>query len=232
VPEAAVGRAGVGGEPLADLLGGLLVTRLAGLGVQDQQQAAGEHAVQVVEALVDVSGAVDEAVHPALDELQVGRVAGALVDLVLPEQVEPDRIAPSADGARRVALHRGLHHLDGPVGRGGRGGGGDEGAAEDCGAGELGNHAVLPSGIPVVWCSGGTAEGSPASHWTLSPHVECGQPTARRAHWRWRRGAAPAGGHARSVPLDRRPGRPGPSRAGSRQSGRRATRSRPDDATV
>src|SRR5205823_10613115 len=82
------------------------------------QHVAGLHAVQAVEALADVAGGVHEPVGPRLDVGQVPRVVGALVDQVLPVQVQPGGVAPAADGAGGEARHRRLHHGHRPVGVG------------------------------------------------------------------------------------------------------------------
>src|SRR5215216_3782226 len=98
MPEAAVFRARIGVEPLADAVGGELILRFFGLLVEQQQEISREHAVEIVEldfayfalgvGAADDAVFVDVKVEPVFDVLEVAWIACPLEDEILAVQVK------------------------------------------------------------------------------------------------------------------------------------------------
>ena len=155
VHQAAIGRTGISGEPVADRGGGGPVAGVVRGGVEVAQRRAGHHVVEAVERLAaEVEGAVagDELIRPVLDVVEIARVARALVDP--PHAFEEQSVGILPRRGQAAVGDDGVAQGDGPIGAlgGGRahGAGGQGERAGECDPNERG-------GMGLVHWAGGEA---------------------------------------------------------------------------
>src|SRR5688572_13007545 len=114
-------------ESFANAIRGELVFRFAGFLVEDQQQIAGQHAVEIFKSNLadltlrvrtpDDAFSIDVVIDPVFDVLEIARFARSFVNEILAVEIERLCVTPRAEVLRGwVALHGRFNHPDRPVG--------------------------------------------------------------------------------------------------------------------